>query len=519
MGTTRRVVDLLQRRARWIILLLAVPGFVSVASDARGQQRDNYRAAMALQESLVDAIAVAQRSVVAIARVRKGQRGIAGQLPRGGFPLQGTPAPLLSVAPTSPDFVPQEFATGVVIDRQGHVLTNYHVLGNPDLNDYYVWVQRRPFRATRVEVPQEVRAGDPWTDLAVLKISADDLQPITFGDASRLRKGMFVVALGNPYGIARDGQVSASWGIVSNLRRASTTGDQASRFSAEVQSLHQYGTLIQTDARLDMGTSGGALVNLKGEMVGLTTSLAALSGYEQPAGFAIPVDDSFRKTVETLKQGRVPSFGFLGVQPENLPLAERQAGKIGAQVAYVVPGTPADRAGLREDDIITHLNGLKIFNRNTLFRELSRLPVESKVELTVQRRDPLLNRLRTTEIAAVLSKKYVEAGRQAYARVPDPQWRGLRVEYPSALPPQWITEGPEAIDPKGCVAVLDVRRDSPAWKAGLRRGQYISHVGTRRVTTPAEFYAAVASEAEEVSLHLTVPQGREGIRVVPAESE
>ena len=111
--------------------------------------------------------------------------------------------------------------------------------------------------------------------------------------------------------------------------------------------LDQYGTLIQTDARLDLGTSGGALVNLQGEMIGLTTSLAAMAGYEQPAGFAIPVDDAFRKTVETLRQGRVPAFGFLGVQPDHLPLADRQAGRFGARVLRVVPGTPGEKAGLQ----------------------------------------------------------------------------------------------------------------------------------------------------------------------------
>ena len=124
------------------------------------------------------------------------------------------------------------------------------------------------------------------------------------------------------------------------IRRAPVSGTERS-------TLDQYGTLIQTDARLDLGTSGGALVNLQGEMIGLTTSLAAMAGYEQPAGFAIPVDDAFRKTVETLEQGRLPAFGFLGVQPDHLPLADRQAGRFGARVLRVVPGTPGEKAGLQ----------------------------------------------------------------------------------------------------------------------------------------------------------------------------
>ncbi len=355
------VCDLVRCRSCYGIAALALLALVPV--DSRGQEPSKYPAAAAMQEAMVDAIERAERSVVAIARVRKGQGGIGGQAVRNDFPLDRVSVPMLNVLPTSPDFVPNEFATGVVIDRQGHILTNFHVLGDPTENDYYVWVQRRPFRATRVEVPEEVRAGDPWTDLAILKVSAENLEPIVMGDASQLRKGMLVIALGNPYAIARDGDASASWGIVSNLRRVAPSTDPNIRFGTEVQSLHQFGTLIQTDARLELGTSGGALVNLKGEMIGLTTSLAAGTGFEQSAGFAIPVDKAFHKTVEILKQGRLPSFGFLGVQPEHLSLADRQVGKFGAQVSYVVPGTPAAQAGLREEDIITHVNAEKVFDK------------------------------------------------------------------------------------------------------------------------------------------------------------
>ncbi|MFO7902023.1 MAG: trypsin-like peptidase domain-containing protein, partial [Pirellulaceae bacterium] len=347
-------------RGLWGVLVAVVTQFVCPLG-ASGQQLDQHQAAVGVQQAMVEAIASAERSVVAIARVRKHARGLSDQPGRDGFPAVRGGVPRLQVPPSSPDFVPQEFATGVVIDRDGHILTNYHVLGKPQENDYYVWVQRRPFRATRVEVPEEVRAGDPWTDLAVLKIAADDLQPIRFGDTSKLRKGMFVIALGNPYGIARDGEASASWGIISNLRRAVAARDPADQYDTTRQSLHQFGTLIQTDASLNLGTSGGALINLEGEMIGLTTSLAALTGYEQPAGFAIPVDEAFRQTLETLKQGRVPSYGFLGVQPESLSLADRQAGKFGARVSRVVPGTPADQAGLREDDVITHVDDDKVF--------------------------------------------------------------------------------------------------------------------------------------------------------------
>lgn len=492
-------------------LVLAALYFCGPAR-TRGQELSP--AVLEVQQAVIEAIARAEKSVVAIARVRKGQDGIGSGPPLPDTPLDPTRPALGNALPTSPDFVPQEFATGVVIDRQGYVVTNYHVLGDPRDNDYYVWVQRRPFQAVRVDVPEQIRAGDPWTDLAVLKVAAEDLQPITLGDASALRKGSIVIALGNPYGIARDGEASASWGIVANLRRVAPGVDSGLRWGQDVQSLHQFGTLIQTDARLNLGTSGGALINLRGEMVGLTTSLAAVAGYEQSAGFAIPVDDAFRKTVETLTQGRVPAFGFLGVQPEHLSLAERQSGKFGARISYVVPGTPADQAGLRPDDVITHVDGERVDDKTALFRELSRLPAQTEVTLTVAHDDSMLGRPRVTTTQVVLSKKYVDTPRKPFAQVEEPRWRGLRVDYASAAPPQWSSEGQAAVDPQGCVVVLEVQPDSPAWHAGLRPGQYVSHVGAQRVATPQAFHEAVGQEEREVRLRLTTGRGDDAVRVV-----
>jgi serine protease Do len=361
-----------------------------------------------------------------------------------------------------------------------------------------------------------VQAGDPWTDLAVLKIDGSDLEPMPLGDAATLRKGMIVVALGNPYGIARDGEVSASWGIISNLRRAPLREAEPVTTGADRSTLDQFGTLIQTDARLDLGTSGGALVNLRGEMIGLTTSLAAVAGYEQPAGFAIPVDDTFRRTVETLVQGRVPSFGFLGVQPDHLTFAERQAGRSGARVLRVLPGTPAQAAGLQPEDVITHVNEQRVVDRNALFRELSRLPAGHAVELTVERSESERRRPLTITASVALSKKFVDTGQTPFAREPEPSWRGLRVDYPSALPPQWNVPVVTAADQAGTLAVFDVMKDSPAWKAGLRRGELVSHVAALRVSTPDQFYAAVADQSGDVPLQVLTGRGEPIVRTVAA---
>ena len=288
-----------------------------------GQEVSGLDAAVTMEKVLVTAIARAEKSVVAIARVRKEQPGEVIRLEPRPDPFGRRPASIGGPEPTDPDFIPNEFATGVVVDRRGLILTVYHALG--EQSDYYVTTAaRKVYRAT-------IKAADPRSDLAVLAIDATDLAPIPWGDASTLKKGRVVIALGNPYAIARDGQVSAAWGIVANLARKAppTPGDYE---TAGKTTLHHFGTLIQTDAKLNLGTSGGPLLDLDGRMVGLVTAAPAAAGFEPSAGYAIPVDATFRRVVETLKQGREVEYGFLGIQPANLAgegVARRFAGDAG----------------------------------------------------------------------------------------------------------------------------------------------------------------------------------------------
>jgi serine protease Do len=441
---------------------------------------------------LVDAIARAENSVVAIARYRKDEPRLDDEN-----------------SPTSPDSIPNEFGSGVIIDRQGLILTNYHVLGDLQKYDYYVWTNHRPFRAAA-----SVEAADPWMDLAVLKINADNLQPIVLGDAQNLKKGQIVIALGNPYAIARDGQASASWGIISNLSRQAPPTETTDRVAAAKETLHHYGTLIQTDAKLNLGTSGGALLNLSGEMIGLTTSLAALAGYEKSAGFAIPVDATFKRTVDTLKAGHKAQFGFLGVRLDNLPLELRQQERFGVRISQVVSGTPATRAGLQFGDIITHVNGQVVHDRNDAMRELGKMPVDSQVMLTVERGAFGQQRGKVIRTTAELSKKYVEEVRPGYARHEAPLWRGMRVDYSTAMPALVLRERADALDGTGCVAVVEVERDSPASKAGVQTWNFITHVGDTRVSTPQQFYQAVNEKAGAVRLRTIEPSGEKPERTI-----
>jgi serine protease Do len=487
--------------ARRVIVLLAstlaLAGLAAPAALAQQSEISGAAFAASMEQVISRAIATAEKSVVAIARVPKDRPGETVGLEFRPDPFSRRTSPFNPPKPTDADFMPKDFATGVVVDRQGLILTAYHALCEDC--DYYVTTSdRRVYRAA-------VKGADPRSDLAVLAIEATDLAPIQLGDAARLKKGQIVIALGNPYAIARDGQVSASWGIVSNLtRKAPLTPDESD--SAGKSTLHHFGTLIQTDAKLNLGTSGGALVNLKGEMVGLTTSLAASAGYEQAAGYAFPVDATFRRVLETLKQGREVEYGLLGVRPTNLTAHELLQGLRGCRVQGIVRGTPAQRFGLQEGDLVTTVNGIPVYEADGLVLEVGRLPVESTVRLGVVRNGKKL------DVDVTLTKFPVRGTKVVTNR--DPNWRGIRVDYASAAidAEAQATLGLPEFD-EG-VVVTEVEQGSPAWNAGLRPKNLITQVDHTPVRNPREFLTAVAGKTGSVQVRLTEGVEENAIRTI-----
>jgi S1-C subfamily serine protease len=484
------ILDSCQRFLACAVTCCAALAIGSGIGAAEPPSADGAAALLALEQSVVDAIARGEKSVVAVARVRRSTEGDSqdsSTLLR--FPLSANP--LFDSSPLSPDFVPNDFGAGVVIDAAGLVLTNYHVLGDAQQSDFYVWSQRHPYKAT-------VLSADPWYDLAVLRVDAQDLVPITFGDAKQLRKGQFVIALGNPYAIARDGEVSASWGIVANLlRRAPRMSGRAGEPLGN-DTLHHYGTLIQTDARLNLGYSGGALLNLRGEMVGLTTSYAASADYAAAAGFAVPVDAQFLQAVDVLKRGGRPAFGFLGVGTELLPESHQRSGRHGVRVVSVVDATPATRGGVQVGDVITHINQEPVYAVADLFRIVGAEPAGTAATVTVSRGGDDAREAQTVQLQVQLTKKYVSSARTPIGREDLAEWRGMKVDDASASP-SFSVLGPH-LDPQGCVYVAEVAQDSPAWKAGLRPGVYVSHAEGTSVTSPAAFLAATAAASGAVEL-------------------
>jgi serine protease Do len=373
---------------------------------------------------------------------------------------------------SDPDTSPESYGSGVVIDEAGLVLTNAHVVRNATK----IFVRLPGGRGSWADV----HAADPRSDLAVLRLldRVPGLRPVKFGDGGAVRKGEFVVLLSNPYAAGfRDGSPSASWGIVSNLRRRAP-GHVSEMDRAKV-TLHHYGTLIETDTRVSAGCSGGALLNLQGEMVGLTTALAAISGSETPGGFAVPLDAAIKRIIAVLRRGEEVEYGFLGV----ILYPDAPPGN-GVALQRVAAGSPAARARIQAEDRVVAINGHPVRQNEDLFLLIGTQLAGSTVRIETAR-PPTWRR---TAHEVTLGKFYVPAPCIASRR--PPARGGLRVDYTSILSqrggaPPW---GP---GPPDGVVIREVVPGSAADKAQLQVDKVITAVNGRRVTTPAEFYDAM----------------------------
>lgn len=373
---------------------------------------------------------------------------------------------------SDPDNTPESYGSGVVLDASGLILTNYHVI--QEATKIYVRLPQRQGSYA------DILAADPRSDLAVLKLLNPDLKltAIKFGNGDTVHRGQFVLSLAHPFAAGfQDGQPSASWGIISNIRRR--VGSPAQEEERH-KTLYQHGSLIETDVRLRAGCSGGALINLEGEMIGMTTALAAVHGLEVPGGFAIPINDGMLRIVDMLRRGQEVEYGFLGVGFERTTDSAA-----GVALSYVTPGSPADRHGLRPKDLLLSINGRPVTHSDDLLLALGTLLAGSKVKLEVRKVDTRAHK--TMEIS--LDKYYVP-GKIIAANTQRPWFRGLRVDYTSLLVQQHpLGAGRKRIPPG--VFICDVQPNSSAATALLKPGEIITHVNNRAVNTPAAFYEQV----------------------------
>ena len=379
---------------------------------------------------------------------------------------------------SDPDASPESYGSAVVLDASGLVMTNAHVVRHATK----IFVRLPGGRGSWADV----HAADPRSDLAVLRLldRVPGLRPIKLGDGGKVRKGQFVVALTNPSAAGlRDGP-SASWGIVSNLRhRAPGNLDKMDRAKITLHhygTLIRYGTLVKAPTGVNLGCSGGALLNLQGEMIGLTTARGAISGSDAPSGFAVPLDGPLRRIIEVLRRGEEVEYGFLGVILEQNAVPGR-----GVRLLRVTAGGPAQRAGIRAEDWVVAINGQPVRQNEDLFLLIGMRLAGSEVRIETER--PPTWQRRTREVT--LAKYYVQAPSIAACR--PPARGGLRVDYVSILP-QRTAVPPWAPPPPDGVVIREVVPGSAADKAQLQVDKVITEVNRRRVTTPAEFYQEMA---------------------------
>lgn len=347
--------------------------------------------------------------------------------------------------------------SGVIINaKEGYVVTNNHVVDNAD--DITVKLtDGREFKAKKI-------GADEQSDIALLKIDAKDLTELKLSDSDSLRVGDFVVAIGNPFGLSQ----TVTSGIVSALGRSGLN-------------IGGYEDFIQTDAAINRGNSGGALVNLRGELVGINTAIFGPNGGNVGIGFAIPSNMMQNLVNQMIEFGEVRR-GLLGVlgQDVDAGLAEAMNAEvnIGAFISEVQPESAADKAGLQAGDIITAVNGRDINGFRELQAKIATMGAGAKVELTVLRKG---------------DKKVVSVtlGDARNATV-------TAAEIHPALEGATLTN---QTDNNG-VSVSEVARNSPAARLGLQNDDVIIAVNRSRVSNLSELRSALDGSKGVIALNI-----------------
>ncbi len=372
--------------------------------------------------------------------------------PQPNMDNEGPPA---NKAPTEPNLPEksrkfQSIGSGVIVDPiKGIILTNDHVIRNAQIITVTLNDGRR--------LKAKMIGNDSETDVAVLQIEAKNLKSLVTGDSDSIEVGDFVVAIGNPFGLNSFGNSqSATFGIVSAIKRSDLNIEGVENF-------------IQTDAAINPGNSGGALINTKGELVGINTAIISMYGGNVGIGFAIPINMAKDIAQQIIKYGSV-SRGSMGifVQPVTPELAQAMGYNEhieGALVSQVNQGSPAEAAGIKAGDIITGINGTTISQASQVKTVISLLRVGSEATLVIQR-----NNKEMTLRAVVTDLKQNEQQLQTN----NPFLYGLALsDFEQDAPPHGHIIG---------VQIMGASENSAGWRAGLRPGDVV--ISANRQPTP-----------------------------------
>ena len=378
--------------------------------------------------------------------------------------------------------------SGVIISPDGYILTNEHVVDKAtDIK--VVLADKRQFAG-------KVIGADSKTDIAVVKIAATGLPTITLGDSSKLQVGDYAFAIGNPFGVGE----TATMGIISATGRNGLD-------------IEDYEDFIQTDAAINPGNSGGALLNARGEVIGINTAiLSGGSGGNQGVGFAIPINMAKYVMDAILKYGKV-TRGYIGVGIQEVTPALAKAFNIppekGALISSVDPNSPGAKAGLQRGDVITELNGKPVAGPNDLRLKVATMSPGTTVHVKILRNGE--SREVTFELGESPSSK--SASNTSTSSTESSPMRGVQVDQLTNELRQQLGIKPET---KG-VVVTEVPDGSPAADAGVQRGDVIEQINRQPVNSISDYQRLIAQAGKQPLVLLINRKGRTAFLVVQPE--
>ena len=378
----------------------------------------------------------------------------------------------------------RSLGSGVIADSSGHIITNNHVVAKAD--------EIRVLLSDKRELKAKVVGTDPKTDIAVIKVDAKDLPILPWADSDKLQVGEYVLAIGNPFGLNQ----TVTMGIVSAVGRANV-------------GIAEYEDFIQTDAAINPGNSGGALVNARGELIGINTAIFSQNGGYMGIGFAVP-SNMVRSVMEQLVKGGKVVRGYLGVSIQELTqdLAKQfgTADIKGVLVSDVLADSPAKRAKLERGDVIIEFDGHAVENP-TQFRNLvAATPIGRKVRIKLLRD----GKSRELDVTIAEQPKTIaqsdSAGDDGEGTSPAGAFAGLDMrELTAELARRFNLPRGE----KGGVIVARIADGSPAGEAGLQVGDVITEVNRKPTASLRDFLKVAAGlGSKEPALVLVLRNGR-----------